>query len=139
MRTKELIKFTADFLDAKVGTVADHVATLQNAELIQKGTPGRFGGLDMTESDGVAAILAVTLDRPRGESAAAMVARLRSLPLSDARHNPLDTGAVIDQMRAAFRFVKGLSVHPLATLGDVLDGLVRDCLLYTSPSPRDRQ
>jgi hypothetical protein len=126
MRTLELVKFCSNILDRKPGTVSDRVTALQDAGMISKGSRGRFGGADMTERDGVSAILAVALDHPRGDAVAANVARLRSLPLSDARYSPLDKVPVIDQMRAAFQFVHGLSIPPLTTLGDILDGLVRD-------------
>jgi hypothetical protein len=126
MRTKELIKFTASILDAKVGTVADHLINLQTAGLVLKGTPGRFGGHDMTETCGVSTILACALDRTRGESAAAMVARIRALRMVDAQFNPFSGLSTEDRIRGAFEFAQGLSIRPLATLGDTLDGLVRD-------------
>jgi hypothetical protein len=127
MRTLELIKFTADILDRKPGTVSDRITGLQDNGLISKGTRGRFGGADMTESDGVNAILSVALDHPRGECIAASVARIRSLPLSMAKFQPLENSASLkDSVRSAFQFVRGLSIRPLTNLGDVLDGLVSD-------------
>jgi hypothetical protein len=126
MRTLELIKFTADILDRKPGTVSDRVTALQDNGLISKGTRGRFGGADMTESDGVNALLAVALDHPRGECVAASVARIRSLPLTLANYNPLINASAEDKARSAFQFVRGLSIRPLDDLGAVLDGLVSD-------------
>jgi hypothetical protein len=125
MRTLELIRFTADILDRKPGTVEARVGDLQDKGLINKGTRGRFGGADMTESDGVNAILAVALDHPRGECVAASVQGIRSLPLTLANYNPLEA-AVEDSIRSAFQFVRGLSLRPLDNLGAVLDGLVSD-------------
>ena len=47
-----------------------------------------------------------------------------------------------DSASAAQDFVAPASIVPGVTIGDVLDGHVPDCptpcLLYTSPSPRDR-
>ena len=126
MRTLDLIRFAADILDRKAGTVSDRVTALQDNGLISKGTRGRFGGADMIESDGVNAILAVVLDHPRGACVAASVARIRALPLTDARYSPLAEVPVVDQMRSAFQFVRGLSIRPVTTLGETLDGLVGD-------------
>jgi hypothetical protein len=126
MRTLELIKFTADILDRKPGTVSDRVADLQGKKLISKGTRGRFGGADMTDSDGINAILAVALDHPRGECVAANVRRIRALPLSLAKYSPLADASLEDSIHSAFQFVRGLSIRPITTLGEALDGLVGD-------------
>jgi hypothetical protein len=126
MRTLELIKFTADILDRKPGTVSDRITALQDNGLISKGTRGRFGGADMTERDGVNAILAVVLDHPRGECVAASVARIRSLPLTYVKYSPLAGDSDEDSARSAFQFVRGLSIRPITTLGEALDGLVSD-------------
>jgi hypothetical protein len=126
MKTESLVACVADLADCPPKTAAGKISTLQGKNLISKGTRGRYGGVEMVESDGVNALLAVVLNHPRGECVAASVARIRALPLSLAKYNPLVDASLEDGVRAAFQFTRGLSIRPVTTLGDVLDGLVAD-------------
>ena len=49
-----------------------------------------------------------------------------------------DADALVQQSRALGEEITGLDGH-LAQTQRALDALLLDCLLYTSPSPRDRQ
>lgn len=126
MKTRELVNFVADILDRRPGTVSDHVVDLQSGGLVRKGSRGRYSGAQLTETDGINALLASGLDYPRGESICSCVQHLRTARLAFATFCPLEPASMEDKMRASFEFVRGLSVGPLSNLGLALDGIVRD-------------
>jgi hypothetical protein len=59
MKLNDLVKLTAEFTGISMPTVKETARSLQKADLIQIGKPGRYGGAQMTDKD--AAYLSIAL------------------------------------------------------------------------------
>lgn len=124
MKANALKATVAGFDSLPLGTTADRFREMQAGKLISKGEPGRYGGVTMTNSDRVNALLACTFDPPKGESRVAYVKRFRRFELSLATYNPLRSKLSFeDNARVAFQFVEGLGIK-FDDLGHALDGIV---------------
>jgi hypothetical protein len=114
MKSGQLVQFLATTLDRKAGTVADYVSALQQNGLFNKGSRGRYSGAEMTESDVVNGMLALTLDHRHGECAASNVRRVRNM-MHDAPPILWPAG-----------FTKGLTCFAGVTAGIMLENVVSD-------------
>ncbi|MFK4522188.1 hypothetical protein ABIF90_000169 [Bradyrhizobium japonicum] len=124
MKANLLKSTVSDIASIALGTATDRFREMQSGKSISKGEPGRYGGVTMTNSDRVNALLACVFDPPRGESRVAYVKRFRRFELSLATYNPLRSKlSVEDNARAAFQFVEGMGLK-FNDLGHVLDGIV---------------
>ncbi|MBN8963035.1 MAG: hypothetical protein J0H71_18025 [Rhizobiales bacterium] len=127
MRTIESTDTITAIANSSRGTTSGRIAVLQDGGIIRKGSRGRHGGVEWNESECVSALLAVVLDHPHGADVADRIKRIRALPLVYSRSNPLESRASLEAaIRGSFKFVAGLSLHPLHTLGKALDAIVRD-------------
>lgn len=126
MRIIELSKFCADLIGIASRTAQAHIATLQNAGLIAKGSRGRYGGADLGPSDGINAVLACTLDAAYGESVADVVNRVRALHMTEIVCLPAVAGALEGRARQALLFCRGLSFDPTSNLGATIDSIIAD-------------
>jgi hypothetical protein len=127
MRTIGLKEFLSNLTKKSPGTVADRIATLQAANLIAKGERGRYGGVDLSESDLTSAVLSLIVDFPRGADIGAEVRRLRSLPTTNAMSTWLSPPAsATKHVHAANKFLRPLRIMSTLTFGDALDSLIAD-------------
>ncbi|WP_128944236.1 hypothetical protein [Bradyrhizobium zhanjiangense] len=124
MKASALKAAVAELESLPLGTTNDRFREMQSGKLISKGEPGRYGGVTMTNSDRVNALLACIFDPPRGQSRVAYVKRFRRFELSLATYNPLRSKLSFeDNARAAFQFIEGLGIM-FEDLGHALDGIV---------------
>ena len=125
MKANLLKEVAAELASTTAGTAADRLRELQAGGLVEKGSPGRYGGVVISNSGRVNALLGFVFDPLNGESRVAMVKRIRRLKLSAAVYNPRRSPLEFkDSAVAALQFVEGLGINFASDLGTVLDGLV---------------
>lgn len=119
MKTGLLKRTISDLTLLPLGTTADRVKELQARRMLTKGDRGRYGGVIMSPTDRVNALLACLFD------SADIVKRTRRLPLGVAFYNP--TGPRLsfeDNARCAFQLVEALGIK-FDDLGTALDAVVQ--------------
>ncbi|MGJ4932174.1 hypothetical protein ACQR1I_35445 [Bradyrhizobium sp. HKCCYLS2038] len=125
MKAIQLKATAAEIARVTTGTAANHFREMQAGKLVEKGLPGRHGGVVISNSGRVNTLLGFIFDPPFGESRVALVKRLRRLAVSHAVFNPLGKKAPPeDSKAAAHQFVEGIGVNFSADLGTALDGIV---------------
>lgn len=127
MRSSDATKYFSKALERSAGTVADHIAALQAHGLFAKGSRGRYGGVDLTETDAVNLLLALLLDRTRGTSIAEGVSALRALRLASTVYVPLGNLSENEAATHILNFVRDLAIidgkNP--AFGATFDALLR--------------
>jgi hypothetical protein len=114
MKTHELAATLSSTLEKPVATILDRVSTLQAGLLFSKGTRGRSGGLDLTETDVTNLLLACELRPARGADVCDLVRKVR--------------GMFHDQPPVIWpsNLTKSLTCFSRVTAGEMLDAVLAD-------------
>jgi hypothetical protein len=115
MHSGDLAAFLSDTLKVRSGTVLDHAKALRGAKLIQKKGRGPRSAAHMGDSDAINWLLALVLEKNRGDDVAASVQRFRDLPAEN-----------LPPLAVPRNFADGLGCFSATTAGAALDGILSD-------------
>jgi len=114
MKLNDLVKLTAEFTGIPMPTLKETARSLQKADLIQIGKPGRYGGTEITDKDAayLSVALIVTGEKREAKAVSALVKFV-----SEMKPDTILGDERVDSVKTA---VKLLISNPDMTLFDLL-------------------